>query len=193
MNRIIAAMSMTLVLSLAGCPGGSESGGECANSGNTNLGWALSIAHGVRNAELAGAQLVEILGFPDGSGRITKEDPTRDWSFYYFRGTDPDYEYLAVTVYCDGSTFSWDPGNAITYTGIMDYVDAAGWIALADQETQGISFYYRSVQVFADEGDDYPTADTVALVYYNDETFDNVAYVVFDADTSDLLQVELNP
>jgi hypothetical protein len=193
MNRIIAAMSMTLALFLAGCPGGSESGEGCANGGNTNLGWALNIAHGVRDSELPGARLVEILGFPDVSGRITKEEPTNDWSFYYFRGTDPDYEYLAVTVYCDGTTFSFDPGGAITFTGIPDYTDAAGWIAQADQETQGLSFYYRAVQVFADEDDGYPTADTVAFVSYDDEGYDKVAYVVFDADTSDLLDVELNP
>ena len=193
MNRIFAVMSMALALSLGGCPGGSESDGDCANSGNTNLGWALNIAHGVRNAELPGAQLVEILGFPDVSGRITKQEPTTDWTFYYLRGTDPNYEYLAVTVACDGSTFSFDPGGAITFTDIPDYADAAGWIALADQQTQAITFYYRSVQVFADEDDGYPTADTLAYVYYNDETYDNVAYVLLDADTSDVLQVELNP
>lgn len=157
-----------------------------------SLGWALAIADRVRDRELPGAQLDEILGFVDETGGITESDNTNEWTFHYYVEQDEDYSTLGVTVYNDSSTYSYDPGSAYNVQ-IPSYESAETWVQKADGAVGKINFAYRSVQVFADYDDIYANVENTVYVYYNTAEGDNVAYVIMDADTNEILLVELNP
>ncbi len=79
-----------------------------AENGNHGLKWALEIADSVRDVSMPEAKLEEILGSVDADGEITESEYTNEWTFYYFLQSGESYEALGVTVYYDGSTFSWD-------------------------------------------------------------------------------------
>lgn len=157
-----------------------------------SLGWALTIANRVRDGELPGGQLDEILGFVDEQGEITESEDTYEWTFHYYVERDGDYTTLGVTVYNDSSTYSYDPGSAYNVK-IPSYEDAQTWVQKADNAVGKINFAYRSVQVFADYDDIYPRVENTVYVYYNTADGDNAAYVILDADTDEILLIELNP
>ncbi len=158
-----------------------------------SLGWALSIANGIRDAEMPGAKLVEILGSVDAHGEITESEYTNEWSFYYYLQNGENYQSLGVTVYYDGSTFSWDPGGTICNFEVPSYKDAKPWVQKADNAIGGITFTYRGIQVFADYDDIYENVENTVYVYYHTPDGELEAYVLLDSDTEDVLLVEKNP
>ena len=178
-----------LLFTLSACEKKSDRNSEC-----NALSGAIKEANSIADARLPGAHLDEILGYdvqPDGT---IGED--YDWTFYYFRQNQDEYDFYAVVVYPGCEVFHWDPSGAITYRGIPDYTSAAGWVAAADEsmEVVGKDYNHRAVQVFADADDLYPTtAYLVYVFYYLDLNDEPISYVVMDADTDNVLMVEANP
>ena len=166
--------------------------GDDDDTGDGSLAWALSVADDVVDEEFNGGVLDEVLGFVDDNGRITDTEPTDSRTFYYYRGEQGADGTWAVDVFLDGSTFSWEPGGAIVFAEVPHYSSAAEWVAAADEQIDDLEFYYRSVQVFHDEEDLYDAVENIAIVYYDDETYDNIAWVDIDADTNDVLDVNYN-
>ena len=164
-----------------------------AANGNHGLKWALNIADSVRDASMPGAKLVEILGSVNAHGEITESEYTNDWTFYYYLQNGEDYESLGVTVYYNGSTFSWDPGGTICNIEVPSYSDAKLWVQRADNAVGSITFTYRGVQVFADYDDIYENAENTVYVYYHTAKGELVAYVLLNADNNDILLVEMSP
>lgn len=170
------------------------SNNECfAQNGNHGLQWALAIADSVRDVSIPGAKLVEILGSVDDYGEITKSEYTNEWTFYYHFQERENYESLGVTVYYDGSTFSWDPGGTICNIEVPSFKDAKTWIQKADKTVGGIVFTYRGIQVFADYEDIYENVENTVYVYYHTSDGKMEAYVILNADTNDVIFVEMNP
>ena len=164
-----------------------------AENGNHGLKWALDIADSVRDVSMPGAKLEEILGSVDADGKITESEYTNEWTFYYFLQSGENYEGLGVTVYYDGSTFSWDPGGTICNFEVPSYKDAKPWVQKADNAVGGITFTYRGIQVFADYEDIYENVENTVYVYYHTPDGELEAYVLLDSDTEDVLLVEKNP
>jgi hypothetical protein len=158
-----------------------------------SLGWALSIANGVRDAKLPGAKLVEILGSVDAQGEITQSEYTNEWTFYYYLQNGENFESLGVTIYYDGSAFSWDPGGTICDVEVPSYKDAKSWVQKADNTISGITFTYRGIQVFADCDNIYANVENTVYIYYHTPDGELEAYVILDSDTERVLLVEKNP
>ncbi|KPJ71212.1 hypothetical protein AMJ52_08815 [candidate division TA06 bacterium DG_78] len=165
---------------------------DTGDNSEHSLGWALDIANEVRDAKMPGAKLEEILGSVDENGVITTSEETNEWTFNYYLQRGENYDGLGVTVYYNGSTFSWDHGSLYNVE-ILSYEDAKPWVQKADGEVGNIKFAYRSVQVMADYDDIYADVDITVYVYYNTPDGDLVAYVILDADTKDIIFVELAP
>jgi len=164
-----------------------------AENRNHGLKWALSIADSIRDVSMPGAKLVEILGSVDASGEIIESEYTNEWTFYYYLQNGENYESLGVTVYYNGSTFSWDPGGTICNIEVPSYKDAKPWVQKADNTVGGINFTYRGIQVFADYEDIYENVENTVYVYYHTPDGELVAYVIIDSDTEGVLLVERNP
>lgn len=162
-------------------------------NGSHGLKWALNIADSVRDAKMPGAKLEEILGLVDSNGEITKSEDTNEWTFYYYIESNDGFDGLGVTVYYDGSTFSWDPGGTLHNFGIPEYQNAVNWVNKSDNAISDKTFSYRSIQVFADYEDNYENANNLVYVYYNASDSEMVAYVLLNADTAGILLVEMNP
>jgi hypothetical protein len=195
--RTHAKLFLTLVcaLGLVLAPGCASSTGDGNGDGDDHsLGWGRNLADDVRDAEL-----------PDGSlYNIACIDVTDDgepeenlpWQFYYAElPGGPDEDVLIVVVQYDGSTDTqWDTDSGLPPVGLPDYDDAGPWVeaaaeALADEGYP--DWLPRSLAVEPYDGDDFPGTENWAVIVFVPEDFQGQANVFVDADTNEVLDVEV--
>ena len=185
---LFVAGIMNLMPLVCSCEG-QDDGTTCASLQKASDKAKEVIAEALPDAKLAEINGIEIAA--DGSLTAYGE-----WTFYYFREIGNDYTFQAVSIQPNCKERHWNPGGSITFTEIPCLTNSQDWISMADQimnENQR-SFSSRTMQVFADEDDIFPGADIITYVYfYNDPDGEHTAYIVLDAETNAILQVELNP
>jgi len=191
--KILLALLCTLVLALV--PGCASSTGDGDGDGDGHsLGWGRALADAVRDTELPDGSLYNIL-CPDitADGEPAENIP---WNFYYAElPGEEDEDVLIVTVQYDGSTFvTWDTDSSLPPVGLPDYDDAEPWVdaAIEAMDAEGYSDWnpwWLFVEPY--DEDDFPDTVNWTVIAFTPEDFQQEAIVAVDADTNEVLDVQL--
>jgi len=195
--KITLALLCTLVLALApGCDSSTgDGGGDGDGDGNGHsLGWGRNLADAVRDAELPDGTLYNIACIDVTDDGEPEEN--LPWQFYYAElPGGPDEDVLIVIVQYDGSTDTqWETDSSLPPEALPDYDDAGPWVeaaadALADEGYP--DWIPRSMVVEPYDGDDFPGTDNWTALVFVPPDFQGQANVVVDADTNEVLDVEV--
>jgi hypothetical protein len=163
-----------------------------------SLGWARDKAEDVRDAELSEGELQVIYGCRlDDEGRIVSHEDSC-FTFHFGDG----YAGLLVRVDYDGTTFSQAAPAAPEWETVPRYDDAESWInagdaAALDEGLNEEDIDVRLLTVTADFNDQSEGVDNYALLWYYAEDeyggLEKTAEIWLDADTDDVLQVDVYP
>lgn len=192
--KILLALLCTLVLALA--PGCASTTGDGDGDGDDHsLGWGRDLADGVRDTDMPDGVLYNIAcAYVTADGEPEENFP---WQFYYAElPGGPDEDVLIVLVQYDGSTYTlWETDSSLPLAGLPDYDDAGPWVeaaadALADEGYP--DWLPMSLFVEPYDGDDFPGTVNWAILTFVPEDLQREAIVLVDADTNEVLDVEVS-
>ncbi|MCX7021752.1 MAG: hypothetical protein NTW26_05675 [bacterium] len=191
-----ALILLGLAMTLSGCTSTSDSGGGGDGDDNSGeLGWALDLADPAAEGEMDDPSLLRFRGtLVDDTGRI---DDQGTWLFYYGDLEGDRQQVLAVNVTLTGQVITcWFDAEQIDpfWTELPVYRDAEDWVDAADEALDaagGVAYDYRWVQVDPDGDDDYSESENLCLVAYFTEEGNLMALVTLDADTDEVLDLDI--